>query len=31
MKADACIKLAIDKFTVGAQVGKMLIDVAALK
>jgi len=30
-KADACIKLALDKFTVGAQVGKMLIDVAALK
>jgi len=30
-KADACIKLALDKFTVGAQVGKMLIDVAALE
>merc|ERR1719329_1928738 len=30
-KGDACIKLALDKFTVGAQVGKMLIDVAALK
>jgi len=29
-KADACIKLAHDKFTVGAQVSKMLIDVAAL-
>lgn len=29
-KADACIKLALDKFTVGAQVGKMLIDAAAL-
>merc|ERR1711865_1161740 len=30
-KGDACIKLALDKFTVGAQVGKMLIDVAELK
>merc|ERR1711997_498710 len=29
-KADACIKLAHDKFTVGAQVSKMLKDVAAL-
>jgi len=29
-KGDACIKLALDKFTVGAQVGKMLIDVAAI-
>jgi glycosyltransferase involved in cell wall biosynthesis len=29
-KGDACIKLALDKFTVGAQVGKMLIDVKAL-
>merc|ERR1712012_794998 len=25
-KGDACIKLALDKFTVGAQVGKMLTD-----
>merc|ERR1712232_1487040 len=30
-KADACIKLAHDKFTVGAQVSNMLKDVAALK
>merc|ERR1712151_121555 len=30
-KADACIKLAHDKFTVGAQVSNMLRDVAALK
>jgi glycosyltransferase involved in cell wall biosynthesis len=30
-KGEACIKLALDKFTVGAQVSKMLIDVAALK
>jgi len=30
-KADACIKLALDKFTVGAQVSAMLRDVAALK
>jgi len=30
-KGDACIKLALDKFTVGAQVGNMLIDVAKLK
>jgi len=29
-KGDACIKLALDKFTVAAQVGKMLTDVAAL-
>merc|ERR1711870_81615 len=29
-KAAACIKLAHDKFTVGAQVSKMLIDAAAL-
>merc|ERR1719382_2358587 len=29
-KGEACIKLAHDKFTVGAQVSKMLIDVAAL-
>merc|ERR1711957_626497 len=29
-KGDACIKLALDKFTVGAQVGKMLIDAKAL-
>merc|ERR1711997_129780 len=29
-KGDACIKLAHDKFTVGAQVGNMLKDVAAL-
>jgi glycosyltransferase involved in cell wall biosynthesis len=29
-KGDACIKLALDKFTVGAQVSKMLIDVKAL-
>merc|ERR1719253_1218845 len=29
-KGQACIKLAHDKFTVGAQVGKMLIDVKAL-
>merc|ERR1719493_373661 len=26
-KGDACIKLAVDKFTVGAQVSKMLLDV----
>merc|ERR1719251_503287 len=30
-KADACIKLAHDKFTVGAQVSNMLEDVKALK
>merc|ERR1712217_504636 len=30
-KGDACIKLAHDKFTVGAQVCNMLKDVAALK
>jgi len=30
-KADACIKLAHDRFTVGAQVSNMLVDVAALK
>merc|ERR1712241_1262731 len=30
-KGDACIKLAVDKFTVGAQVSKMLLDVKALK
>jgi len=30
-KADACIKLALDKFTVGAQVGKMLEDIKGLK
>lgn len=30
-KGDACIKLALDKFTVGAQVSKMLSDIAALK
>jgi len=29
-KGEACIKLALDKFTVGAQVSKMLIDVAKL-
>jgi glycosyltransferase involved in cell wall biosynthesis len=29
-KGDACIKLALDKFTVGAQVSKMLTDVDAL-
>ncbi len=29
-KGEACIKLAIDKFTVGAQVSKMLSDAAAL-
>jgi len=29
-KGDACLKLALDKFTVGAQVSKMLVDVAAL-
>jgi len=30
-KADACIQLALDKFTVGAQVSAMLRDVKALK
>merc|ERR1740121_3136262 len=30
-KGEACIKLAHDKFTVGAQVSKMLIDAKALK
>jgi len=30
-KGDACIKLALDKFTVGAQVSKMLIDASELK
>jgi len=30
-KGEACLKLALDKFTVGAQVSKMLSDVAALK
>merc|ERR1712045_372722 len=30
-KGEACIKLAHDKFTVGAQVSNMLKDVAALK
>merc|ERR1712194_747693 len=30
-KGDACIKLALDKFTVGAQVSKMLIDASQLK
>merc|ERR1712013_822478 len=29
-KGDACIKLAHDKFTVGAQVGQMLVDAAKL-
>jgi len=29
-KGAACIKLALDKFTVGAQVGDMLVNVAAL-
>merc|ERR1712186_273338 len=29
-KGEACIKLAHDKFTVGAQVSQMLIDAAAL-
>jgi glycosyltransferase involved in cell wall biosynthesis len=29
-KGDACIKLALDKFTVGAQVGNMLVDVKKL-
>mmetsp|Transcript_104496 Transcript_104496/g.180483 ORF Transcript_104496/g.180483 Transcript_104496/m.180483 type:complete len:1003 (+) Transcript_104496:110-3118(+) len=29
-KGEACIKLALDKFTVGAQVSKMLTDVALL-
>merc|ERR1711862_656694 len=30
-KGEACIKLALDRFTVGAQVSKMLEDAAALK
>jgi len=30
-KGETCIKLALDKFTVGAQVGKMLTDVKALQ
>merc|ERR1712179_554762 len=30
-KGDACIKLALDRFTVGAQVTQMLKDAAAIK